>query len=150
MLLRLSGKERTEAAASIELDVPDELFSPEYLSDAQKASSGDVEASDEELDDEPEEEKKISIEQLIKEMTTVEKVLPPKAQECESILIRDRNRVVAAQLVPSITEPEAVVAAPRTVHQDVIGFISRNKDWMKNYQIKVALVANPKTPLPLL
>ena len=156
-LLRLSGKERAEAAESIELDVPAELLSPEYLSDEQKASSSDtgIEASDEELsDDEPEEEKKISIEQLIKEMTTGEKVaLATKGNKsARSILIRDRNRVVALAAIsaPSITEPEAVVAAnSRTVHQDVIGFISRNKDWMKNYQIKVALVANPKTPLPI-
>ena len=156
-LLRLNGKERADAADSIELDVPSELLSPEYASEGQQETSSEsgMEASDEELsDDEPEEEKKISVEQLIKEMTTGEKVaLATKGNKsARSILIRDRNRVVALAAIsaPSITEPEAVVAAnSRTVHQDVIGFISRNKDWMKNYQIKVALVANPKTPLPI-
>jgi len=155
-LLRLSGKERVEAAASVELDVPAGLLETEFLSDEQKQDLKDRQliADDEELSDEEEVEgKKLTTEQLIKTMSTGEKVaLAVKGNKsARNILIRDRNRVVAVAAIsaPAITEPEAVNAAnSRTVHQDVIGYISRHKDWMKNYQIKVALVGNPKTPLP--
>jgi hypothetical protein len=155
-LLRLSGKERKSAAESIELNVPASMLEPEFLSDEQRELRDDESllSDDEELSDEEDtDDRKLSIDQLVKDMTTGEKVaLATKGNKsARSILIRDRNRVVAMAAIsaPSITEPEAVNAAKsRTVHQDVIGFISRNKDWMKNYQIKAALVGNPKTPLP--
>ena len=155
-LLRLNGNERKEAAEAVELDVPASMLEREFLSDEEREEldgSGLI-ADDEELSDEEEgEEKKLGLEQLIKNMTTGEKVaLATKGNKsARAILIRDRNRVVALAAIsaPSITEPEAFNAAnSRTVHQDVIGYISRNKDWMKNYQMKVALVANPKSPLP--
>jgi hypothetical protein len=39
-------------------------------------------------------------------------------------------------------------AAPRSLPEEIIRYIAGRKDWQKNYQVKVALVNNPKCPLP--
>jgi len=73
-------------------------------------------------------------------------------KEVRSILIRDPNKIVQMAVIqsPKITESEVLmIANNRQVHDDILRHIISNKEWMKNYQIKVALVNNPKTPLPL-
>jgi hypothetical protein len=35
----------------------------------------------------------------------------------------------------------------RSIHEEVIRIICGNRDWMRKYPIKLALVNNPKTPL---
>ncbi len=65
------------------------------------------------------------------------------------LLVRDTNRLVAeaAAKSPRMTEPEAVrIAASRAVSDDVLRIIATNRDLMKSYQIKMNLVANPRTP----
>ncbi len=74
------------------------------------------------------------------------------SKEARAILIRDPNKLVASAVVksPKITDSEvALVAQSRNVSDEVLRLISGNKDWVKNYQIKLALVSNPKTPLPI-
>ena len=69
--------------------------------------------------------------------------------EARSLLVRDRNKVVAIAAVtsPKITENELVgIAKSRNVGDEVIRIIARNKDVTRNYQVKVALATNPKTP----
>lgn len=73
-------------------------------------------------------------------------------KEVRSILIRDPNKIVQMAVIqsPKITESEVLmIANNRQVHDDILRHIISHKEWMKNYQIKVALVNNPKTPLPL-
>ena len=41
------------------------------------------------------------------------------------------------------------ISASRVVSEDVLRVISLNKDWLKNYLIKVNLVNNPRTPFPM-
>ena len=67
--------------------------------------------------------------------------------------MRDTNRMVALAAItsPAITEQEVITAAQsRTVHADVVAHIARDKknNWIRNYQVRNALVSNPKTPLP--
>ena len=74
-------------------------------------------------------------------------------RQARSALMRDTNRVVALAAItsPCVSEPEVLAAAQsRTVHQDVIMHICRDKknNWIRIYQVKVALVTNPKAPLP--
>ena len=152
-LLRLNGAERVVAAAAVE--VPLELVDQQFLSDDDMESVDEERrmiADDEDLSD-GEEEEKLSIDQLLKSLTAGQKVaLATKGtKSVRARLVRDTNRVVALAAIsaPTVQETEAVTAAQsRTVHADVIGYISRNKDWMKNYQVKLALTQNPKTPLP--
>lgn len=67
-----------------------------------------------------------------------------------SILIKDTNKMVAVAVIksPGVTDQEAArYAANRSLNEEVIRYIAAKKEWHKNYQIKVALVNNPKCPL---
>ncbi|MBU1240644.1 hypothetical protein KKF84_21070 [Myxococcota bacterium] len=67
-----------------------------------------------------------------------------------SQLIRDANKVVALAAIksPSITETEIdEYSKNRQLSEDVIRYITRRKDWLKSYRIKLNLVNNPKTPI---
>jgi hypothetical protein len=68
------------------------------------------------------------------------------------LLMRDSNRLVASAAIrsPLIQEPEVVrVSASRVVSEDVLRAIAINKDWIRNYQIKLNLVSNPRTPFTM-
>jgi len=95
-----------------------------------------------------------SLFQSIQGMSVSEKLdLARKAgKEARSILMRDTNRLVQLAVIdsPKITESEVLlIASNRQIHDEVLRHISTNREWMKNYQIKLALVNNPKTPLPI-
>jgi hypothetical protein len=65
------------------------------------------------------------------------------------ILIRDMNRLVAqaAAKSPGLQEPEVVrISASRNVSEDVLRIIALDREWTRSHQIKVNLVANPRTP----
>ncbi len=71
-------------------------------------------------------------------------------KEARSILIRDRNRVVASAVVKSgrLSDQEvASYAGNKNLDGEVIREIVANKEWMRKYPIRVALVNNPKTPV---
>jgi len=87
-------------------------------------------------------------------MTVSEKLdLARKAsKEARTILIRDSNKLVQLAVVnsPKITESEIVaIAANRQVTEDVLREIGMNREWLRNYQVRLALVNNPKTPLTI-
>lgn len=72
-------------------------------------------------------------------------------REARGILIRDSNKVVCSAVVnnPRITEQEIeAIAAMRTVSDEVLRLISRNRSWARNYSIIHNLARNPKTPIP--
>ena len=74
------------------------------------------------------------------------------AKEVRTILIRDSNRLVQLAVISSqkITDSEILaIANNRQVNEDVLRVIAKNKEWMKTYLIKLALVNNPKTPLSI-
>ena len=65
------------------------------------------------------------------------------------ILIRDANRMVSISVIksPKVTPQEAsAYAMMRSLSDDVIRYIAGKRDWMKSYQVKLALCRNPKTP----
>jgi len=95
-----------------------------------------------------------SLYQKIQTMSVSEKLdLARKApKEARSILIRDSNKLVQLAVVssPKITESEILaIASSRQVNDDVLKEIGMNKDWLRNYQVRLALVNNPKTPLSI-
>jgi hypothetical protein len=72
-------------------------------------------------------------------------------REVRSILIRDSNKLVQGAVLdsPRITETEIVaIASSRNLADELLRKIAGRREWMKNYQLRVALVNNPKTPLP--
>jgi hypothetical protein len=65
------------------------------------------------------------------------------------ILIRDSNKLVSAAVLrnPGLNDKDiAKIAANKMIQEDVIRIIAMNKDWVKNYAVKMGLVQNPKTP----
>lgn len=73
-------------------------------------------------------------------------------KEVRTTLIRDANKIVATTVLksPKVTDGEiAMYANSRNVCDEVIRIIATNKEWIKNYRVKVALVNNPKTPVPI-
>jgi hypothetical protein len=72
-------------------------------------------------------------------------------REARGILIRDSNRVVATSVInnPRITEQEIEnIASMRTVADEVLRLIARNRSWARSYAIIHNLCRNPRTPIP--
>ncbi len=68
-----------------------------------------------------------------------------------AVLIRDPLKMVAVAAIksPGVTEIEAArYATNSALSDDVIRYIATRREWTKLYGVKMALVANPKTPIP--
>lgn len=96
-------------------------------------------------------EMRVSIEKKIAAMAPGKKIKLAYLgnKETRGILLRDRNKQVALAVVKSgrMTDNEAANAAGnRNLAMDVLREISANREFMRKYPIKVALVNNPRTP----
>ncbi len=107
-----------------------------------------------EVDEEGEEQVKEKVKPLyarMAEMTVSQKIrCATLGSAAERLLcVRDSNRLVAAAAAksPLLKEPEAVqISASRVVSEDVLRLLALNKEFTRNYQIKLNLVSNPRTP----
>lgn len=73
-------------------------------------------------------------------------------KEARSILLKDSNKQVQEAVLdsPRISDMEIVaVANSRNLPEEILRKIAVNRQWMKNYQVRLALANNPKTPLPM-
>jgi len=95
-----------------------------------------------------------SLFQKIQTMTVSEKLELARttSKEGRTILMRDSNRIVQLAVVdsPKITDSEVVsIAQNRQINDEVLRKIAMNREWLRNYQVRLALVNNPKTPLTI-
>lgn len=70
-------------------------------------------------------------------------------EAARSMLIRDTRRMVYLSVLksPRLTDKEvAGFARSRNVPEEVIRTIAADRDWTKNYNVKLSLVSNPKCP----
>ena len=130
--------ERTQLAAVLE--GRDDIILPSYVLDE------DLNGADE---DKPQ-----SIHKFIAGLSLPQKIkLAIRGNKAaRSVLLRDSNRQVPALVLenPQITEEEVTELAQNTNTDDeLLRLIANNGRWMKNYVIKLAIVANPKVPLDL-
>jgi hypothetical protein len=100
-----------------------------------------------------EQQKKLTITQRILKMSVSEKIKLATLgnKEARTLLLRDGNKLVcmAAVTSPRITDGEVMTLAnSRTISSDVLRHIYSNRDYLKVYAIKMAIVKNPKVPLP--
>jgi hypothetical protein len=116
----------------------------------------DATPSQEDAEEEPPEDSEhIEIKAIqIKNMSVKDKmILAPKADKPErAVLLRDLNASVARLLIrnPRITESEiAQMAKDFSVPSDVLEMIAKNRKWIQNSDIRLAIVKNPRTPTPL-
>ena len=72
-------------------------------------------------------------------------------KEWRALMIKQSNKLIQAAVLknPRITDGEVLtIANNRSSSEDLIRMILLNKDWMKNYDIKKAMITHPKTPAP--
>jgi hypothetical protein len=70
-------------------------------------------------------------------------------RDIRTILLKDSNKEVVLTVLknPKITETEVeLIAHSRNIAEEALRSIHKNREWMKNYSISLALVNNPKTP----
>lgn len=106
-----------------------------------------IEERDEELD----EPTSANLFAMVQNMSVFQKIKLARMgnKEARSLLVRDRNKVVAISAVtsPKVTENElASIAKSRAVCDEVIRIVANNRDATRSYQVKLALATNPKTP----
>ena len=114
-------------------------------SDQDQAAAGD--GDEDELDDES-----LSKYQQLQEMTVNEKIKMALTgdKEWRTLLIREANKQINTAVLrnPRITEAEAIaVAQNRSSPEELIRIILLNRDWVKLYDMKKALVYHPRTPV---
>ncbi len=135
-----------------EAEKPDESeLSDEELEEADVESPVEEE---EEAEDEPATEEFKSKYQLAQIMGVGEKIKMALTgdKEWRSLLIKDSNKLVNGAVVknPRITEPEVLTISKSVIqNEEILRIICHNKEWVKNYEIRKALVWNHKTPLPV-
>jgi hypothetical protein len=98
------------------------------------------------------EEQRQNLYQKILKMTIPEKIRLAMLgnREARNFLIHDRNKIISAAVLrsPKMSNSEILnFAQQKNTPDDVVLTISKNRVWMRNYYIKLAIVSNPKTPL---
>ncbi len=71
-------------------------------------------------------------------------------RDARAILIRDPNRIIQRFVLqnPRITDEEVIaIARNRNLEGELLRRIGDQKHWARNYQVRLALVTNSKTPL---
>jgi hypothetical protein len=144
---RLSGLAAPSAGAVINLGPP-----PAESAPAEPETSPLQEDGDDQTGESPEH---IEIKAIqIKNMSVKDKMmLAPKADKAErAVLLRDLNASVARLIIrnPRIAESEiAQIAKDFAAPSDVLEMIAKNRKWIQNSEIRLAIVKNPRTPTPL-
>jgi len=73
-------------------------------------------------------------------------------RDARTILIRDSNRMIQRFVLQNqrITDDEVIaISRNRNAERELIEIISKRKEWISNYQVRLALVTNPKTPVAI-
>ncbi len=98
-----------------------------------------------------EEGRRLNLTQRIMKMNIAQKIKLATLgnKEARGLLIRDSNKLVAVAVIrsPRLTDGEVLTAAnSRQLHDEVMRVIYTDREWTKNYTIRMALVKNPKVP----
>ena len=70
-------------------------------------------------------------------------------KEIRSILLRDPSKEVVLTVLenPKLTDTEIeLISKSRSIPDEVLRKITKKREWMKNYNVILGLVTNPKTP----
>ena len=121
--------------------------------DGEPEEPGDEAADDSEEMPVDEEEVNLSKYQLALEMGISEKIKMALTgdKEWRNIFIKDANKLVSSAVLknPRVTEGEVLmIAKNKSSSEELIRLITLEREWVKQYEIKRALVLNPRTPLP--
>ncbi|MBQ1265716.1 MAG: hypothetical protein IIY06_02960 [Proteobacteria bacterium] len=154
-------------AAAIEDDVPgmsDEEFEAILAQSAEESAKEDEEIKKEEQNpnrkpaentdnaETDENGRRLSRQQLIDRMNAPQRVRLALmgTREDRNILLRDSRRIVYMAVItsPKMSIGEvSSIASNKGMADDIIGYVAKRRDWVRNYPIVVALANNPKCPL---
>ncbi len=114
---------------------------------------GEDSSDSEEEEGEPEEEINLSKYQKALEMPVSEKIKTAMTgdKEWRGIFTKDANKLVSSAVLknPRITDGEILaLSKSKSATDDQIRLITLNREWVKKYEIKKALIYHPRTPLP--
>lgn len=128
--------------------VPTEETGPK---DSEKAPTGDEEDGDTIATSLGDSLEDLNIAQRIMRMNIGEKMKLAHTgdKEVRGILLKESNKPIIGAVMrsPKMTEGEVLVLAQsKHSHDEIIRLITLNREWLKNYAIRLALVTNPKTP----
>jgi hypothetical protein len=73
-------------------------------------------------------------------------------KETRGILIKDSNKQVQDAVLENqrLTDHEIVaIVTSRITSEEILRKVADNRNWVKYYQVRLGLVSNPKTPLPI-
>src|SRR5207247_8156114 len=71
-------------------------------------------------------------------------------KDARSILIRDASKLIRRFVMqnPRMSDTEVIaIARNRSSDEELLRIIVERREWMRNYQVRLALATNPKTPL---
>ncbi len=92
--------------------------------------------------------------QRISSMTVAEriKLALHGNRESRMLLLRDPNKMIRRFVLqnPRVADDEVIaIGKNRSADEELLRIIADNRDFAKNYQVRHALVTNPKTPLTI-
>ena len=141
-------------AADVETPIVD--LGPEPAPIAAEEAEPETVAAEAGTDADPDAEtkRKASVTQKIAALTVAQRMnLAMKgSREERGILIRDPNKLVSTAVLasPKITESEIeAIAKMANVSDEILRLVGNNRAWIKNYNVMLALVRNPKTPVAM-
>ncbi len=73
-------------------------------------------------------------------------------RDARAQLIRDSNSLIRRFVLqnPRVGDEEIIaIAKNRSADDEILRIIASSRSWTRNYQVRLALVTNPKTPLTL-
>jgi len=73
-------------------------------------------------------------------------------REARSLLAREKNKLILTNILqnPRISDHEILqFAKEKTLPEEILALLSKRKEWMKKYPVRLAVAQNPKTPLAL-
>ena len=101
-----------------------------------------------------EEERRQSRQVEIQSMPVPEKIKLAMTgdKEARGVLIKDSNKQVQDAVLENqrLTDHEIVaIVTSRITSEEILRKVADNRSWVKYYQVRLGLVSNPKTPLPI-
>lgn len=127
-----------------------DLENEEALAEAVRAGVDTIEVPEELVTESDQVEKSLLL--RLQDMTVGERIkLALRGnREARTLLLRDSNRLIQRLVLenPRIGEDEIIaLARNRTIDDGILRIIAAKREWMENYQVRLALVTNPKTPV---
>jgi hypothetical protein len=126
---------------------------PVDVDDASEIDKDLIEESTEELSDDEKQARTQNLQARLGKMSIIEKVKLARLGnvDARSLLVRDRNKLVAAAAIrnPKMSDSEVEgFARARNLCDEVMRIIAHNRQWTRSYPVKVGLAMNPKCPQP--